>query len=691
MIPTDVSSALEHALALCRRGDFATAERAYREITSNHPDVPDAWNMLAVVLQQRGALEDAWDASARAVELRPAIAPYWLVRGNVASESGRHDEAEASYRRACGIDPGLAEAQFRLGLSLHRRCRFDEALAAYAEAQRSAPDVAEIYWQAAEALVSTDRKEAAIAAYEQAFRRDPARTLDRRGAFDCLARCRFDLLPQFWHDEIAAFFERLDIDKGPYAILALKALRTRPSFQAIAAREHVQVDAALARAIADPLFVAVLRDCLVRDEGFERFLTRLRARLVLDASVRERVPLAFLTAFAHQCFANEFVFDESADERSAAEALQRSVEAKLAAGSPADEGLVRDLLAVALYTRLERVAGIDRLLDAREVDPALALLLERTVEDIRTERALREAIVAIVPIEAGVSEAVRSMYEEHPYPRWFSLDRDPPISLPEWFSRELPTVPAPPMPASARLLVAGCGTGRDALWLASNIEGARVLGVDLSRSSLAHGTRMAARLGIGNVEFRNGDILNLAAVPERFDFIASTGVLHHMREPLAGLRVLSTLLAKNGLMKLGFYSERARHAVTAAREIIAAEGIPATEPEMRRFRRRVLDAPPDSPLYELRYAPDLYSTSMCRDLVFHVQEHQYTLPRLAEMLHACGLEFLRLSELPPEALGRYLEMFPGDATMNDIGRWDALERRYPDTFSRMFLFWCRAA
>jgi hypothetical protein len=27
--------------------------------------------------------------------------------------------------------------------------------------------------------------------------------------------------------------------------------------------------------------------------------------------------------------------------------------------------------------------------------------------------------------------------------------------------------------------------------------------------------------------------------------------------------------------------------------------------------------------------------------------------------------------------------------MADVANWDAYEERYPDTFSRMFVFWCR--
>ena len=37
---------------------------------------------------------------------------------------------------------------------------------------------------------------------------------------------------------------------------------------------------------------------------------------------------------------------------------------------------------------------------------------------------------------------------------------------------------------------------------------------------------------------------------------------------------------------------------------------------------------------------DFYSLSGCRDLLFHVQEHRFTLPQLAVLLAGLGLSFL---------------------------------------------------
>ena len=47
----------------------------------------------------------------------------------------------------------------------------------------------------------------------------------------------------------------------------------------------------------------------------------------------------------------------------------------------------------------------------------------------------------------------------------------------------------------------------------------------------------------------------------RFDFIRCTGVLHHMEDPLAGLRALAQVLHEDGLMGVMVYGRYARTGV----------------------------------------------------------------------------------------------------------------------------------
>src|SRR5207248_4273231 len=134
------------------------------------------------------------------------------------------------------------------------------------------------------------------------------------------------------------------------------------------------------------------------------------------------------------------------------------------------------------------------------------------------------------------------------------------------------------------------------------------------------------------------DILELASIGRAFDLIASVGVLHHLAEPVEGFRVLSSLLGPGGFMRLGLYSERARRDIVAARGFIAERRYASTAADIRRARQDLFDRRAE--FGRVTTARDFYVTSECRDLLFHVEEHCFTLPQVSKMLASLGLRFI---------------------------------------------------
>ena len=139
-------------------------------------------------------------------------------------------------------------------------------------------------------------------------------------------------------------------------------------------------------------------------------------------------------------------------------------------------------------------------------------------------------------------------------------------------------------------------------------------------------------------------------------------------------------------MHLGFYSQLARRHLVKAREFIAARGYTSTPDDIRRFRRDLLTQHMGVELQWLSNGPDFYSTSECRDLVFHVQEHRLTLDQIESFLSESGLEFIGF-ELDPSLLNQYRMRFTGDPAGTNLRNWARFEADNPDTFIGMYQFW----
>jgi hypothetical protein len=140
-------------------------------------------------------------------------------------------------------------------------------------------------------------------------------------------------------------------------------------------------------------------------------------------------------------------------------------------------------------------------------------------------------------------------------------------------------------------------------------------------------------------------------------------------------------------MMLGLYSETARRDIAELRSVIAREGFTASPKDIRACRRFVLDHPDDRFRSLVDEAADFYSTSMVRDLLFHVMEHRFTIPRIAGLLAQNSLQFLGFVFSDPAAKALYGKAKPGDPDMLDLASWAELESAHPWLFRGMYQFW----
>jgi SAM-dependent methyltransferase len=461
----------------------------------------------------------------------------------------------------------------------------------------------------------------------------------------------------------------------------LAAALGRPASAALAGQDVSAI-------AADPYFRIVLESTPVRDIALERLLTSLRAAILSAALAGEQVTddvLAFYGALAQQCFINEYVFAAAGDELEQVDQLKAILTDALARGAPV---VPLQLTALAMYASLHTLPGAQPL-TKREWPAPVAAVVTQQVRDQLTEQALRATIPRLTDIGGGVTAQVRQQYEENPYPRWVRMvaPPDPLMVLDDHIRHQFPTASyrAVGKRDGLDILVAGCGTGRNALELAQTLRSPHVLGVDISLASLANAKRHTPPALAGMVEFAQGDILSLGSIGRDFDFIGVSGVLHHMEDPLAGWRELLKLMRPNALMQVGLYSAYARRDIAAARAMIAERGYRSTPDDIRRCRQDLINGPENFKFMALN---DFFTVSECRDLLFHVHERQFTIPEIKAFIEQSGLNFIGFEFSPQEAHLHHHRVFAQAGwPANDLDRWDAYERANPEIFSGMYIFW----
>ena len=188
------------------------------------------------------------------------------------------------------------------------------------------------------------------------------------------------------------------------------------------------------------------------------------------------------------------------------------------------------------------------------------------------------------------------------------------------------------------------------------------------------------------MEYLQADILKLNNLEQEFDIIESAGVLHHMDEPMAGWKVLVDLLKPGGLMKIGLYSELARQHIVEIRKEIATLSLGRSEADIRKFRKSLAESH-DEHHQLLTTSSDFFSLSTLRDLIFHVQEHRFTLQQIKNCLDELGLKFCGFEN--KDVISNFRELHGKEANIYDLELWHQYEERNPGAFAGMYQFWCQ--
>jgi len=669
------------------------AVRLYTKVLELEPNNLEALESSLNIRCQRGEYELARKLLELLVKLVPNSTAWLSQLAEMCCALGDYTSASRRYEEIIALEPKDVIPRNGLGMSLFMLGDYHQALHVYEQTEKIDPKNVSIlcnigaakfalgdYWKAAVYF----QRASDLAPNRIDLRQKLAATLREVKSFEDSSLAEAMFLRVIEHNTVID--PQLLIDPILFLLRRSPGLREllRFSGHELPLEKTVQVCSSLRQ---HKLFLNLIRLCPIPDLEIEAFLRNLRRNILFH--VREltgnEIIIPLQEALGLYSHANDFVLSVTPQEKERLSNLLNESRQLLTSRRKVP---VNWIACIASYLPLSSVPWIKEL---GEIN-SLKLLYKRHLYDQEAEQKIRDEIPCVESVNDAVSASVRSQYETYIYPRWVNTEV---LSQPKTLSSLLTKLnvkvhlPIDHFDASLKLLVAGCGTGQHAIAASSRLKNRRTVAVDLSLSSLSYAKRQTLEFGLNNIEYINANILDLLALDENFHVIECCGVLHHMAEPWDGLASLTQILEPGGLIKLGLYSSRARAYVFAVRQEASKLGVENSIEDIRSFRDEIIHGTTyDSTLVKnLISWKDFYNTSECVDLLFHAQEHQFTLTQiedcLAELdLMFCGFEF---SSLQP--VKEFTRLYPEPEQYYSLKAWDEFEIKFPNTFAGMYQFW----
>lgn len=165
-----MSSTLNSAIAHHQAGRLEQAEALYRQ----HPNNPDALNLLGVIAYQRARYDDAVTLIRKAIRAKPGDASFHYNLGLVQRALGRVEDARNCYEQAVRLQPRYTDAINNLGVLLREQGLAEAAANCYRKVIAFNPAHVEALNNLGAVLREQGKQADALTHCRQALALDPA-------------------------------------------------------------------------------------------------------------------------------------------------------------------------------------------------------------------------------------------------------------------------------------------------------------------------------------------------------------------------------------------------------------------------------------------------------------------------------------------------------------------------------------
>jgi len=238
------------------------------------------------------------------------------------------------------------------------------------------------------------------------------------------------------------------------------------------------------------------------------------------------------------------------------------------------------------------------------------------------------------------------------------------------------------------ILIAGCGTNQAAVFAYTNPD-AKVVAIDVSQPSLDHEQYLKDKHGLWNLELRLLPIEQLPTLGRDFDLVVSTGVLHHMAEPLAGMKALAQCLRPEGVVAVMLYAKYGRLGVELLETVFRDLGLEQDDASVRVVKETISLLPATHPVRSyLKLGGNVQHDAVLVDTFLHGRARNYTVDDCLDLVGSAGLEFqswfLKSPYYHHDLLSSSPELSPAIGRLPEAKLWSVMERLHTTNACHFF-------
>ena len=610
--------------------------------------------------------------------------------GTINNELGNYKEAIHNFEKIIQFNPKFADAHYNLGVILKNNNQINRSIECFEKSITLNPNKFEAYNNLGNIYRDKHKTKLAIKYYLNCLEIDPDYIIALQNFGICLQNFEFSKYSKVVEKHIINLLNKnkilrtVDIIDNliKFIYLDIENSNVINNFEKIT--KQITLDELIIKVLDIKILLALFKTTPITDLKIEKILRNLRYKILLNISSIKNIEnaLKIMGLIASQCFINEYIYPVNKEENLLLKKLERELDNNLKDNNL--KNFILHITCLSSYKSLGKYSWSSKLLGIEEIRD----LVNEQIVFPEKEFNIRKNLKSL-EIRNSVSLKVKNQYENSPYPRWdkISLISSPSIPI-DFFKKRSLNINEKKINKweNVEVLVAGCGTGQHAITTATKYKNSFVTALDLSAHSLSYAKRKADELEIKNINFIQMDLLNLKKIDKQFHIIEAVGVLHHMDKPFEGWEILYDKLDLGGLMMIGLYSEIARKHIKKIRNDIKKINIKNNKKNIINFREKIILSNDDK--YKLiKQSPDFYSFSNLVDLLFHVQEHRFTIPEISNCINKLNLKFCGFENRP--LVNSFYKIYKNKKDLYNLDLWNEFEINNPRIFAGMYQFWCQ--